>query len=136
MIRGRDMQAIMCALQEHFCPSMKERLNKVLSLYEALMKGPEGQDHCAWIDKWYSIENELRRAKALELNTLIDRFMDTNSLVDEAYTATWRDRVEAGEVDFDTLVKAFYNNYRQIPAHPALTTHSAFSATLNSKGQT
>ncbi|KAL1953579.1 hypothetical protein VTO42DRAFT_2582 [Malbranchea cinnamomea] len=57
--------------------------------------------------------------------------MDANSLVDEAYTATWRDRVEAGEVDFDTLVKAFYNNYHRTPAHPALTSHSAFSATLN-----
>ncbi|KAL1952629.1 hypothetical protein VTO42DRAFT_4592 [Malbranchea cinnamomea] len=121
----------MLALQERFCPSTKERLNEVLSRYEALMKGPKGQDRCAWIDKWRSIEDELRRAKALELNTLIDRFMDANSLVDEAYTATWRDRVEAGEVDFDTLVKAFYNNYRRTPAHPALTTRSAFSATLN-----
>ncbi|KAL1952611.1 hypothetical protein VTO42DRAFT_4683 [Malbranchea cinnamomea] len=100
--------------KECFCPSMKELLNE--------------------IDKWRNIEDELRRAKALELNTFIDRFMDANSLVDEAYTAMWRDRVEAGEVDFDTLVKIFYYNYRWTPAYPTLTTRFAFSATLNSKG--
>ncbi|KAL1953147.1 hypothetical protein VTO42DRAFT_3547 [Malbranchea cinnamomea] len=65
-------------------------------------------------------------------NTLVKRYEEeTRNLMDEAYTATWRDKVEAGEVDFDTLVKAFYNNYRQTPAPPALTTRSAFSATLN-----
>ena len=103
--------SIMCSLQFQYCPPIKKHLNKVLDNYKSLKWGSEGQDHCVWIERWWDIKKKFERAQAIELNTLIDHFMNANSLVNKVYTTTWRDWVEAEEVNLEKLIDTFYNNY-------------------------